>query len=178
MGSALLLNTFESLEIPAIVELRKKLPAVYTIGPLSSLIRQAIPSDNPVAAINTSLWTEDSTCLDWLDGREPNSVVYVNFGSITVMSNAQLVEFAWGLANTGYDFLWVIRPDLVRGSDAQVLPAEFMEETKERGLMASWCPQEEVLFHPAVAVFLTHCGWNSIMAESISGGVPMICWSG
>lgn len=174
IGSVLLLNTFEDLEIPAIAELRKKLPSVHTIGPLSSMIRQAIPNDSPVAAINTSLWAEDRTCLDWLQNRNPNSVVYVNFGSITVMTNDQLVEFAWGLANSGYDFLWVIRPDLVRG-DSQVLPPEFLEETKGRGLMASWCPQEELLFHPAVAVFLTHCGWNSV-AESISGGVPMICW--
>ncbi|PRQ52297.1 putative 7-deoxyloganetin glucosyltransferase [Rosa chinensis] len=51
-------------------------------------------------------------------------------------------------------FLWVIRPDLVVGESA-ILPPEFVTETKDRGLLASWCPQEEVLSHPSVGGFLT-----------------------
>ncbi|KAM7486952.1 hypothetical protein LguiA_002961 [Lonicera macranthoides] len=106
--------------------------------------------------------------------KEPNSVVYVNFGSITVMTPDQLVEFSWGLANSKQTFLWIIRPDLVTG-DSAILPAEFLEERKQRGLLASWCPQEQVLSHPSIGGFLTHSGWNSTM-ESILSGVPMICW--
>jgi UDP:flavonoid glycosyltransferase YjiC (YdhE family) len=100
--------------------------------------------------------------------------VYVNFGSITVMTNAQMVEFAWGLAQSGRQFVWVVRRDLVKG-DAAVLPEEFLAETAGRGLMPSWCPQQEVLDHPAVGAFLTHSGWNSTM-ESLCGGVPVISW--
>ncbi|KAB1220554.1 UDP-glycosyltransferase 85A5 [Morella rubra] len=92
---------------------------------------------------------EDSECLHWHNSKAPNSVVYVNFGSVIVMTAGQLVEFASGLANSKHPFLWIIRPDLVKGESA-VLPSEFVEETKERGLIASWCPQEEVLNHPAV----------------------------
>lgn len=75
------------------------------------------------------------------------------------MSVEQLDEFAWGLAGSGKEFLRVIRPDLVVGTAA----------------MASWCPQEKVLSHPAIGGFLTHCRWNSTL-ESLCGGVPMICW--
>lgn len=97
-----------------------------------------------------------------------------NTGSITVMTEDQLKEFAWGLANSNQTFLWIIRPDLVAG-DMAVLPPEFVEATKERGMLANWCPQEEVLKHPAIGGFLTHNGWNSTF-ESIVSGVPMICW--
>ncbi|KAJ0087543.1 hypothetical protein Patl1_07564 [Pistacia atlantica] len=47
--------------------------------------------------------------MEWLDSKEPNSVTYVNFGSVTTMTKHQLVEFAWGLTNSEKTFLWVIR---------------------------------------------------------------------
>ncbi|XP_022875768.1 UDP-glycosyltransferase 85A8-like [Olea europaea var. sylvestris] len=121
-----------------------------------------------------NLWKEETGCLEWLNPKKRNSVVYVNFGSITVLTPQQLVEFAWGLANSKKNFVWIIRSDTVVGDSAN-LPSEFVEETKERGLIASWCPQEQVLNHPSIGVFLTHCGWNSTI-ESMSCGVPMICW--
>ena len=110
-----------------------------------------------------------------MDLEEPNSVVYVNFGSVIVMRHQQLVELAWGLANSKKKFMWVIRPDLVEG-EASILPPEIVEETKDKGLLVGWCPQEQVLKHPTVAGFLTHCGWNSTL-ESITNGVPLICCS-
>jgi UDP:flavonoid glycosyltransferase YjiC (YdhE family) len=90
------------------------------------------------------------------------------------MTPEQLVEFGWGLANSKLPFFWVIRPDLVIGESA-ILPPEFVAETKERSLIAEWCPQEEVLNHPSVGGFLTHSGWNSTV-ESLIAGVPILCW--
>ncbi|MBA0685643.1 hypothetical protein Goari_013296 [Gossypium aridum] len=90
------------------------------------------------------------------------------------MSDYHLREFAWGLANSKHPFLWIVRPDVVMGESA-VLPEEFFEEVKDRGFITSWCPQDRVLSHGSVGVFLTHCGWNSTL-ESISGGLPVICW--
>nr|ABW96222.1 glucosyltransferase [Linum usitatissimum] len=173
--AAIILNTFDALEHDVLASLSNMLAKpVYSIGPLQLLANDQTITDPSVKNISSSLWKEESECLDWLETKPKNSVVYVNFGSITVMTNDQLVEFAWGLANSKKDFLWVIRPDLVAGETA-VLPPEFVAKTRDRGLLASWCPQEQVLNHESVAGFLTHNGWNSTL-ESVSAGVPMICW--
>jgi hypothetical protein len=171
--SAIFFNTFEALEHEILHELSLVLPPIYSIGPLHFLPNQ-LDQDDDLKSIGSNLWKEETECIEWLDTKEPNSVVYVNFGSITVMTPSQLVEFSWGLANSNQTFLWIIRPDLVSG-DSAVLAAEFVEETKERGMLANWCPQEQVLNHPSIGGFLTHSGWNSTM-ESLSSGVPMICW--
>ncbi|KAM3373198.1 hypothetical protein ACQJBY_019908 [Aegilops geniculata] len=145
-ATAIILNTIDELEQTALDAMRAILPLpVYTIGPLNSLTDQLV-SQGDLTAIRSSLWREDQSCLDWLQGREPRSVVYVNYGSVTTMSKQELVEFAWGLANCGYDFLWIVRNDLVKG-DAAVLPPEFLEATKGRCLLASWCEQEAVIRH-------------------------------
>lgn len=172
-ASAIIFNTFEKLEHEILESLSSSYPPMYTAGPLHLLINQ-IKDDDGLSLLGSNLWKEEPQCLEWLDLNEPNSVVYVNFGSITVMTPNQMVEFAWGLANSNHPFLWVIRPDLVSGKTS-VLPPEFLEMTKDRGLLTSWCPQEKVLAHPSVGGFLTHCGWNSTL-ESISSGVPMVCW--
>jgi UDP:flavonoid glycosyltransferase YjiC (YdhE family) len=63
----------------------------------------------------------------------------------------------------------------LNGALAWILPTEFIAETKERGLIAGWCPQEEVLNHLSIGGFLTYCGCNSII-ESVCVEVPMLCW--
>ncbi|KAL3504756.1 hypothetical protein ACH5RR_034597, partial [Cinchona calisaya] len=64
---------------------------------------------------------EKPECPEWLDTKDSNSVVYANFGSITVMTPDQLVEFAWGLANSKQTLLWNIRPDIVSGDSNSTL---------------------------------------------------------
>ncbi|CAN6479907.1 unnamed protein product [Victoria cruziana] len=172
-ASALILNTFEELEHEILEAIRSRIPYSLPVGPLLKL-SPSTPTDGLISAFKSSLWKEDKSCLNWLDQKEVGSVIYVNFGSITVMSSHQLLEFAWGLANSKHPFLWVIRPDLVKG-EAAVLPEDFILETRERGLTVSWCPQELVLNHPSVGFFLTHNGWNSTL-ESICAGVPMLSW--
>ncbi|KAJ7968234.1 Glycosyltransferase [Quillaja saponaria] len=163
-ASAIILNTFDELETEALNTLSSMFPPVYTIGPLSLLVNQI--SQNNLVSFGSNLWKEDTECLQWLESKKPRSVVYVNYGSIAVLSPDQLFEFAWGLANSKKPFLWVIRPDLVDGG-SEILSSEFVNEIKDRGLIVSWCPQEQVLSHPSIGGFLTHCGWNSIL-ESFS----------
>lgn len=108
------------------------------------------------------------TYMKWLDSKEVMSVVYVSFGSLAALGEEQMEEIAWGLRNSNYHFLWV-----VRASEENKLPKNFVEETSERGLVVRWCRQLEVLEHKAIGCFITHCGWNSTL-EALSLGVPMV----
>ncbi|KAK2420020.1 7-deoxyloganetin glucosyltransferase [Trifolium repens] len=171
-ANAIIFNTSNELESDVMNVLSTMFPCIYAIGPLSSLLYQS--SQNHLASLSTNLWKEDIVCLDWLESKEPRSVVYVNFGSMAVMTAEKLLEFAWGLSNSKQPFLWIIRPDLVIGGSV-VLSSDFVNEISDRGLIVGWCPQEEVLNHPSIGGFLTHCGWNST-TESICAGVPMLCW--
>lgn len=171
-AAALILNTFDELEGPVLEALSVHFP-VYAIGPL--LLSQSFHCNDKDGSFDElSMWKEESSCLTWLDTRKPSSVMYVCLGSLAVLSNEELLEFAWGLASSNQSFLWVVRTDIVHGESA-ILPKEFIEETKNRGLLVGWAPQIKVLSHPSVGGFLTHSGWNSTL-ESISAGVPMMCW--
>eukprot|EP00252_Welwitschia_mirabilis_P008777 TRINITY_DN2092_c0_g1_i9.p1 TRINITY_DN2092_c0_g1~~TRINITY_DN2092_c0_g1_i9.p1 ORF type:complete len:465 (-),score=12.82 TRINITY_DN2092_c0_g1_i9:150-1544(-) len=164
----IIINTWEDLEGPVLADLNQRFSGkVASIGPLLLPYGGETP-------INTSLWKEEISCLNWLDKQHPKSVLYVCFGSITVLTRQELEEFAWGLEASRQPFLWVIRPDLVNG-DSALLPAEFVEKTIDRACFVSWAAQLKVLGHRAVGGFLTHSGWNSTL-ESICAGVPMISW--
>uniref|UniRef100_A0A0C9S6N1 TSA: Wollemia nobilis Ref_Wollemi_Transcript_14511_1723 transcribed RNA sequence n=1 Tax=Wollemia nobilis TaxID=56998 RepID=A0A0C9S6N1_9CONI len=167
-----LVNVFEELEGHEAVEgLSKGYPAL-AIGPV--FFPEFLEGTDSSVEIATSLWEENLDCLKWLEAQAPSSVLYVAFGSIAVMSMAQLHELALGLEASQQPFLWVIRPDIAEGKTA-VLPEGFADRVKGRGMLVEWAPQLKVLSHPSVGAFLTHNGWNST-SESISLGVPMIGW--
>ncbi|KAJ4841443.1 hypothetical protein Tsubulata_048655 [Turnera subulata] len=169
---AIILHTFDALEQQLVDAISPMFHRIIAIGPLQSHLNRV--EGDKLSSTGCNLWKEESECLQWLDSKKQNSVVYVNFGSITTITKEQLIEFGMGLAKAGHPFLWIIRPDLVSG-DTSVLPPEFVEQAGEKGFIASWCPQEEVLNHPSIGGFLTHCGWGSTI-ESISSGVPLLCW--
>ncbi|KAL8060968.1 hypothetical protein ABFX02_02G058200 [Erythranthe guttata] len=166
-AKAIIINTFDALEqdtLHALSATYAPLP-IYTIGPLLNQTTRAA----------SSLWKEDNSCIKWLDAQHPGSVLYVNFGSITVATRQHLEEFAWGLADSRKPFLWCVRPDVVVGGGA-ALPPEFTAEVRDRGMVVGWAPQERVLKHPATGGFLTHCGWNSTIESIANGGLPLIGW--
>lgn len=139
------------------------------IGPMvpSTYINEHLDGDKNYGV---DLWKANGeVCTNWLDKREPRSVVYVSFGSISKVGPEQMEELAWALSKSNYDFLLVVRT-----MEEDKLPAKLMDqETQEKGLLVPWCPQPEVLAHKAVGCFVTHCGWNSTL-EAISLGVPMV----
>ena len=76
-----------------------------------------------------------------------------------------MAEFASGLVESNYYFIWVIR-----ASEEAKLPEGF---APEKGLTLKWCSQLEVLSNKAIGCFFTHCGWNSTL-EALCLDVPML----
>ncbi|KAG6404388.1 hypothetical protein SASPL_136634 [Salvia splendens] len=176
-AQAVILNTCEDLEGQIVAEVRKHVPRVFSVGPIHEQVKYRLTEKKVESAIITaSLWAEDRSCIDWLDAQPPKSVIYVSFGSLTLLTREQVLELLHGLLDSSQKFLWVMRPDSITGSDGEdPVPAELMERIKRKGLLVEWAPQEKVLNHPAVGGFMTHSGWNSTL-ESIAAGVPMVCW--
>ncbi|KAI5401185.1 hypothetical protein KIW84_065870, partial [Lathyrus oleraceus] len=161
-----LANSFYELEKDAIDSMAEIFP-ITTVGPLvpPSLLGQDQIDD---AAIE--MWKPQDSCMEWLNQKPPSSVIYISFGSLIFLKEKQMLSIAKALKNTNKYFLWVMKD---KEGDEVHLPEKFIEETKEKGLIVTWCPQTRVLVHPSIACFLTHCGWNSTL-EAITAGVPMI----
>lgn len=163
-SSGLISNSFDELEPAKLIESgTREVPLpVFSIGPFHKYF----------PATSSSLWKQDKSSLLWLDKQAPGSVLYVSFGSIVSIDAARFQEMAQGLLESEQPFLWVVRRGLVQGLD--LLQDGFMDTIGGRGTIVQWAPQQEVLAHPSVGGFWTHCGWNSTL-ESICEGVPMIC---
>ncbi|GLT75524.1 hypothetical protein SLA2020_472420 [Shorea laevis] len=159
----LLSNSTYELEAKALATMA---PKVLPIGPLSTY--------EGVGTLVANFWPEDSSCLKWLDKQPPHSVVYVAFGSFTILDQTQFRELALGLQHSNKPFLWVVRPDIMEAKD-EAYPKGFRASVADHGQMVGWAPQRAVLSHPSIACFLSHCGWNSTL-EGVSNGVPFLCW--
>ncbi|KAL7146885.1 hypothetical protein ABFS83_06G072300 [Erythranthe nasuta] len=174
-SNGLILNSFEDLEGPILDQIRNHIPNLYPIGPIHTHLQARLASKKTELPLpSSSFWEEDCSSITWLNNQPTKSVIYVSFGSITLLTRSELFEFWYGLVNSGHRFLWVMRPDSITGEEYSV-PEELDTGTKERGYLVGWVPQNEVLSHPSVGAFFTHSGWNSTM-ESVAAGVPMICW--
>ncbi|KAF5201017.1 Udp-glycosyltransferase 85a7 [Thalictrum thalictroides] len=137
---AVIFNNFEEFEQQAVQAVRSKFKYTntYSIGPLSLLEQKHVPKSLS-ESLNSSLWKQDHKVFEWLDGREPESVLYVNYGCVAVISSQHFQELAWGIANSKQPFLWIVRPDVVKDGQA-VLSEEFLEETKDRETICGGVP--------------------------------------
>ncbi|GJN19300.1 hypothetical protein PR202_gb06561 [Eleusine coracana subsp. coracana] len=171
-ADGLVLNSFLELE-PLFVgayeaAIGKK---VWTVGPLF-LASSSKPS-------TTTASTEDTNavlCARWLESKEPRSVVLVSFGSLVRSSLPQLVEIAHGLEATNRPFVWAVKPGNHAAFERWMAEDGFEARVGERGLVVrGWAPQTAILSHPATSVFVTHCGWNSVL-ECVAEGLPMVTW--
>ncbi|CAN1145280.1 UDP-glycosyltransferase 71A15 [Linum perenne] len=166
----IMVNTYHELESHAVDSLSNgETPPVYPIGPI----------------LNLKGLDKKKEIIEWLDDQPQSSVVFLCFGSLGIFVDEQLKEIATALELSGMKFLWSIRKspeqvavELPSQNDAiadGVLPEGFLQRTAGIGKVIGWAPQTEILAHPSIGGFVSHCGWNSTL-ESIWFGVPIAAW--
>ncbi|KAF7147795.1 hypothetical protein RHSIM_Rhsim03G0088300 [Rhododendron simsii] len=165
-------NTFEELETEYVKEFKKaKDGKVWCIGPVSLCNKEV--SDKAERGKMPSI--EGTHCLDWLDLQDPGSVVYVCLGSLSRLTASQMIEIGLGLEESNLPFIWVVK-ETSDELEKWISEEGFGKRTKDRGLLIhGWAPQVLILSHPAIGVFITHCGWN-LTLEGVCAGVPMMTW--
>nr|BAD52005.1 UDP-glucose:flavonol 3-O-glucosyltransferase [Dianthus caryophyllus]BAF75881.1 glucosyltransferase [Dianthus caryophyllus] len=152
------LNVFQELSPLVVNDLNSKLK-LLCVGPF--------PLTCP-----PQVYSDPDNCLDWLDQHGPKTIAYISFGTVATPPPHEIRALAKALEGSDIPFVWSMS-DSVRAN----LPESFIEKIQNEpkvGKIVSWAPQIKLLGHPSTGVFVTHCGWNSIM-ESISTGVPLIC---
>ncbi|GMH18455.1 hypothetical protein Nepgr_020296 [Nepenthes gracilis] len=155
-ASLVFANSFEELD-PAITDdLNSKLRRFINVGPMNLLMQQKHPKGSA------------ESCLEWLDEQEVNSVAYVGFGSVAMLSKDEITALGEALEESGIKFLWSLKEDM-----KEFLPEGFVERNMGKGMVLPWVPQFKVLEHGAVGVCITHFGWNSVL-ECVAAEVPMI----
>lgn len=167
-----IVNSFYELEPDYADFFKKELGRrVWCIGPVSLSNR----SIKDKAQRGKQASVDEYECLKWLNSKQPDSVIYICFGSTVSLIAPQLHEIAMALEASGQDFIWVVKSD-DNGLSEEWLPAGFEQRIEGKGLIIrGWAPQVLILEHETIGAFVTHCGWNST-SEGISAGVPMVTW--
>lgn len=158
-----ILNSFAELEGDFIDGVKKQMnhDRVWAVGPL-------LPkNDNNNGNRGGSSAVPLHHLTTWLNDKASDSVLYVCFGSRSILTREQASVLATALERSGVNFIW-------RGDD--LIPEGYQNRVANRGLLLKgWAPQVSILRHGAVGAFLTHCGWNSTL-EGIASGVLMLTW--
>jgi UDP:flavonoid glycosyltransferase YjiC (YdhE family) len=140
-------------------------------GPLLEL-NQPVPGNirlvGPILARKVKTVGRDLT--HWLDAR--SNVVYVAFGTLAILTESQLESWCSGLLRTGFHILWAAPGQNFELLKDVILP-RLSRADRSRLRVERFVPQQQVLEHPSVSVFVTHASPNGVM-EALNAGKPMV----
>uniref|UniRef100_F6I4D6 Crocetin glucosyltransferase, chloroplastic n=1 Tax=Vitis vinifera TaxID=29760 RepID=F6I4D6_VITVI len=158
-----LVNSYDALESEALGAINKF--NLMGIGPLipSAFLDGKDLSDT---SFGGDLFRCSKDYIQWLNSKPESSVIYVSFGSLSVLSKQQSEQIARGLLDGGRPFLWVIR--VKENEEEKTLSCH--EELEQQGMTVPWCSQVEVLSHPSVGCFVSHTGWNEVIKQGYYPG--------
>lgn len=93
-------------------------------------------------------------------------MIYVAFGSWVSFEAEQLIQIANALMP--YSFIWSLK------ATSQVFISNLGMDNQQH-LLLDWAPQRFILSHPAIRLFISHGGWNSLL-EGMLVGKPILVW--
>lgn len=103
---------------------------------------------------------------------EGRPVVYISMGTIFKMSDQQAHEIFEQLGeHAGISVLWSLRQERQEELRAKEDMFEHVDPTRFR--LETFTPQPGVLAHPAVKVFVSHCGYGGY-TDALMAGVPIL----
>ncbi|KZV51937.1 anthocyanidin 3-O-glucoside 2'''-O-xylosyltransferase-like [Dorcoceras hygrometricum] len=116
----------------------------------------------------------------WLSKFKPKSVLYCAFGSQNIMPKDQFQELVLGFEMTGLPFLLALSKPHGANSIEEALPEGFLERVRDRGVVYDgWVQQTQILNHPSVGCFVSHCGigsmWESLLSDC---QIVLVPWMG
>jgi UDP-glucose:(indol-3-yl)acetate beta-D-glucosyltransferase len=88
-----------------IVKSMDSLTPIYPIGPLVSPF---LLGEKEISNVSVDMCNAEDSCIDWLDNKPNSSVIYISFGSLTVLSKNQMDNIATALKNSNKSFCWLL----------------------------------------------------------------------
>jgi predicted glycosyltransferase len=82
------------------------------------------------------------------------------------LASEQIVEIGDALAS--YPLIWSLK------AKSQIHLTSSFKESQSH-MILDWAPQCLILHHPAVRLFVSHGGWNSVL-DVMSAGKPVLAW--
>eukprot|EP00835_Amoeboradix_gromovi_P006115 NODE_664_length_5412_cov_0.289855.p1 type:complete len:494 gc:universal NODE_664_length_5412_cov_0.289855:4129-2648(-) len=108
----------------------------------------------------------DSDLKRWLDAQSSsnNKVAFMAFGSLAYLPSKQLLKIFNGLRCAKYKIVFASK---------MFNSSEFTSSDLESVYVLKWAAQQDILHHPAVSIFVSHGGIESLH-ESIEAGKPIL----
>lgn len=154
--------------------------AMFAGGPPLSLPVKLPPKMHVLGTISKPGFRQSvipSEMLIWLDAasRAEAQVLYVSMGTKYELHEhtcSKLVNFFDELKRIlGIRILWSLR------ASQQKLLSHLLPDQSESVRLELFTPQPDVLKHPSVKVFLSHCGWGGV-TDALNAGVPVLGYPG
>ena len=114
------------------------------------------------------LESRDESLSEFLDLN--NNVVYISMGSNGTLQIDQLKHLHCALLQSGRSFVWSLS-----SSQQELLKQAVGQIDLPNGVIKSWINQTHILNHRSTSLFISHCGWNSVL-EAVEAKVQIIGW--